>query len=653
MPAPPYPGLAGWPNFAGLTVERLLGRGGMAAVYAARTPAGDEVALKVIDPARAATVRQRLLTEARAAAAVAHPRLVRCLDVGEEQGHPFLVLELMPGGDGDGLLRRGRRLGTLILLGIAEDAASALAALHAAGVVHRDLKPSNLLFDAAGRAHIADFGLARLDDGPAGTTRQGFTVGTPEYMSPEQARAEPLDGRADLYALGATLYHLACGRPPHVGATAYATLGQVQSEPFPDVLRARPDLDPGLAAVIGKLGRKPLDERYADAGQVLDDLALVRRQRPPVHARFRSAPELAAAPDARTVLLIDDDAMARRIYGAVLQASGVRCRHAADGATGLAEAASAAPALAIVDLMLPDLDGCEVVAGLRRLHPALPIIVLSNAFDAARLHAAEAAGAGRVLAKSQTPPAALAATVRELIGGDPAGAGGPATGAEALAVADTALARTQVLLRRLDPAAEAAPVLGEVAAAARGLSTAAAAAGAGAVAALAAAVENMARELIAQPARRSASTDRTLLHAAEALRRLLAAGAAAPAPGRILVVDDDPMSRALLSAGIDRVGIPHDAIGSPAEALARLAGGGYALLVTDVMMAGISGFQLAARARQLPAHADLPILFVTALDDFPAFFTAGDRTGSDLLAKPFLLIELAVKVLTLLGRRPC
>jgi CheY-like chemotaxis protein len=541
------------------------------------------------------------------------------------------------------------------LLRIAQDAAAGLAALHAAGIVHRDLKPSNLLFGADGRALVADFGLAHLDDGAPGVTRAGFTVGTPDYMPPEQARAEPLDGRADLYALGATLYHLATGRPPHQGATTWVVLGAVISEPFPDVLALRNDLGSGFGAVIAKLGAKLKGERYANAGQLLDDLALVTAGRAPVHARFRSSVELLASAspvDAPCVLLIDDDPLVRRIYSTGLGGRGLVCVVASDGTTGLDIAGRLRPAVAVVDLVLPDIDGVDVVRRLHASQPGLPIVVLSNAFAVNQLAAARAAGASRVLPKAATPPSRLADELfallrRPVVAVTSAPAVAPA---EALSAADAALARMQVLVRRLGSGDESM-LLVELAAAAHGFAAAAGAAGASSAATLGEATETLVRELIAQPERRSASSRRTLDQATTALRGQVISPTCSLLEERALAVDDDRMARTLLGAALDRVGIRHDVVGSPEEALAKLAGGGYHLLLTDVVMDHLSGFQLAARARAMPGCAHLPIIFVTGLDDFPAFFAAGEGTGTDLIAKPYLLIELGVKSLVLLATR--
>jgi serine/threonine-protein kinase len=628
----------------------------MASVYAARHSAGlDEIALKIIDPVRAGSYRERLLAEARAAAAVTHPRLVRCLDVGEQSGFPYLVMELVSGGDGDDLMRRQHcrvPLDTLLL--ILDDVAQALGALHHVGILHRDLKPSNILFGPDGHAQVADFGLAHIEDGAPGVTRAGYTVGTPDYMPPEQARAEPLDGRADLYALGATIYHIATGRTPFPGATAWAVLGSLLSEPFPDVLQRRPDLGSPFASIISKLTAKKREERYADAAELRDDIALVRAGRAPVHARYRSSVELLATAPARAsgpmILLIDDDPLVRRIYTAGLGSRGLTCVVAADGTSGLELAARTPVAAAVVDLVLPDIDGAEVVRRLRASYPDLPILVLSNAFAERQLAEARSAGATRVLIKAGTSPSHLAAELGTLLPEQVfVSPITPTDPAVALMAADTAQARIQVLTRRLDAADADDRVLTEIAAAARGLSAAAGAAGLAGVAHLAGALEALARELVVQPARRSASNRRTLQQAASCLRAQLLERRPVAVAGRVLAVDDDRMARVLLTSALSKVGIVHDVVATPAEALQQIASGGHVLLLTDVVMDGMSGLQLAAKARQLPGRSHLPVIFVTGMDEFAGFFAAGEGTGTDLIAKPFLLMELGVKTLVMLA----
>jgi predicted Ser/Thr protein kinase/uncharacterized RDD family membrane protein YckC len=207
-------------------IDRLLGQGGMGQVYLATDLALDRpVALKVLlasvahDPGR----RQRLIREARAQARIHHPNVCHIYYIGEQDGHLFFAMEYVEGQSVSELVARGP-LPVDRALAIVRMAAEGLREADRSGFTHRDVKPSNLMVDRAGRVKIVDFGL--VTDAPAGdaTTAAGDVAatgiaGTPLYMAPEQARGEPVDRRADVYALGATLYHLVAGAPPFAAAT--------------------------------------------------------------------------------------------------------------------------------------------------------------------------------------------------------------------------------------------------------------------------------------------------------------------------------------------------------------------------------------------------------------------------------------------------
>jgi len=195
-------------------LEAPLGRGGMADVYRARAPGGDAVVVKRMLPELAgdAGLRAMMLDEARHLRGLRHPGIVSVLDVGEDGGLPYLVLELVDGVD---LAAALRRLGPLPVAAVARlgaDVADALAHAHAAGVFHRDVTPANVLLDRTGRARLADFGIARA---PTQTqlTEHGTVKGKPGYLAPEQALGGAIDGRTDLYALGVTLVEALTGRP--------------------------------------------------------------------------------------------------------------------------------------------------------------------------------------------------------------------------------------------------------------------------------------------------------------------------------------------------------------------------------------------------------------------------------------------------------
>src|SRR5262245_13529440 len=228
----------------GYQIEGILGRGGMGVVYKARHLALKRVvALKMILSGGHAGEgeRQRFRSEAEAVARLQHANIVQVHEVGEHEGLPFAALEFVEGGTLAHRLKRGpvspREAAELVAT-----LAGAMHLAHSRNIVHRDLKPANILLDASGSPKVTDFGLARRLDSDIGQTQTGTAVGTPSYMSPEQAAGETkhVGPAADVYALGAILYECLTGRPPFLGAGAVATLELVRSqEPVaPHLLRA-------------------------------------------------------------------------------------------------------------------------------------------------------------------------------------------------------------------------------------------------------------------------------------------------------------------------------------------------------------------------------------------------------------------------------
>lgn len=258
------------PEIPGYTVTGLLGQGGMGAVFAATQTAIDRpVAIKVMNQrvAGSSDAAQRFLREARAAGRVHHPNVVTIFDAGECPQGWYMVLEFVAGGDARQLANaQGGRLPVERALQVIRDAAQGLAALHAVGVLHRDIKPANLFVSEDGTTKLADLGLARPDSADEQMTTAGTTMGTPAYMSPEQARAaDDLDGRTDIYALGATLFALVCGEPPFTGSSTWAVVASVLNDPTPDPRHLRPDLSPSVADLIGRCMAKDRALRPADA----------------------------------------------------------------------------------------------------------------------------------------------------------------------------------------------------------------------------------------------------------------------------------------------------------------------------------------------------------------------------------------------------
>ncbi len=246
-----------------------LGRGGMATVYRANDPRFErEVALKVLprellhDP----QFRVRFEREAKTIAMLEHPFIVPVYDFGEEDGQPYFVMRYMTGGS---LSDRIRSTGTLAVAQAArimDGLCSALDEAHQKGIIHRDLKPANILFDRAGEPCVSDFGIAKITQSQTNVTA-GAMLGTPAYMSPEQAQGEKVDARSDIYALGIILFEMLTGRQPYESDTPMGVAVKHITEPVPHILDLKPDLPPGVEAIIEKAMAKDRDARFQTAGE--------------------------------------------------------------------------------------------------------------------------------------------------------------------------------------------------------------------------------------------------------------------------------------------------------------------------------------------------------------------------------------------------
>ncbi|WP_437727783.1 serine/threonine-protein kinase [Sorangium sp. So ce861] len=297
------------------TLERLLGAGGMAAVYVGVHRIGRRDALKILHPqaAQSKEICNRFEREAQAANRFRHPGAVEIRDIDvAEDGAPFLVMELL---EGESLAERERRLGGLPLaevLGFAAQVLDTLGAAHAQGIIHRDIKPPNLYVvredpastpaPAGGpRIKVLDFGLARIrqDSSLQGElTRMGLVLGTTPYMPPEQAKGRDIDARADLFAVGATMFRLIAGRHVHEASTDFDLLLKMGREPAPPLAQRAPYAPRDVCLVVDRALAFDRDQRYPDARRMLEDvLALLRREPPPYASRFAHAVD----PDAITL----------------------------------------------------------------------------------------------------------------------------------------------------------------------------------------------------------------------------------------------------------------------------------------------------------------------------------------------------------------
>ncbi|MBY0228735.1 MAG: serine/threonine protein kinase [Gemmataceae bacterium] len=251
----------------------ILGQGGMGLVFQAEdTQLGRQAALKTMLPgvARNPKNKERFFREARAAAALEHPRIVPIYQVGEDNGIPFLAMPLLRGETLDDRLRREKRLPVAEAVRIAAEMAEGLEAAHAAGLVHRDIKPGNVWLEGPeGRAKLLDFGLARMEGDGTELTRSGVIVGTPAFMAPEQAKGGKVDHRADLFGLGCTLYVMLTGRTPFKGDDTMSLLAALALDKPTPPRALVPEVPAALSGlVMDLLGKKP-EWRPASASAVL------------------------------------------------------------------------------------------------------------------------------------------------------------------------------------------------------------------------------------------------------------------------------------------------------------------------------------------------------------------------------------------------
>ncbi len=274
-------------------VIALIAKGGMGAIYQAKQiTLGRTVALKQLSrDLKDKQFVRRFMTEARAAAKLSHPNIVQVYDVGCERGVHYLTMEFVEGESVYAKLQRDGAFAPRRAVEIAIDVANALACARASNIVHRDIKPHNVLLSDNGQTKVTDFGLAKLIDDPAtGATQEGLGLGTPHYMAPEQAtNAKAADHRADIYSLGATLYHMLTGRPPFIGASAYQIVRQHETEQAIPPAEYNPDIPDSLCEVIAKMMAKSVDDRHQEPADAAQELKTVLGEIKALEAQAESA----------------------------------------------------------------------------------------------------------------------------------------------------------------------------------------------------------------------------------------------------------------------------------------------------------------------------------------------------------------------------
>jgi len=270
-------------RFGRYLLRRELGHGVMGTVYLAEdTQTHREVALKVLPAAIAANgeYTQRFLTEARIASQLDHPNIVKVVDYGKLNGHYYLAMPFVDGESCKARIHRQGKLPWREAVGLAIEVARGLAAAARQGIIHRDVKPENILIDSRGKVHITDLGLAK-EVGVMHPMPSDTSLGTPDYMSPEQVNnSETVDLRSDIYSLGATLFHMICGKAPYTGHSAYEVMVKQVSAVRPSPAACVPDLPKPVCDVLRKMMARDPEDRYQDYEELIADLEALLAGRP-------------------------------------------------------------------------------------------------------------------------------------------------------------------------------------------------------------------------------------------------------------------------------------------------------------------------------------------------------------------------------------
>ena len=316
-------------------IEREVGVGGMATVYLAHDVRHDrKVALKVLKPELAAALgAERFVQEIKTTASLQHPHILPLFDSGAADGFLFYVMPYIQGETLRQKLERETQLGIDESVRITSDVADALDYAHRQGVIHRDIKPENILL-ANGQPMVADFGIALAVSAASGgrKTESGLSLGTPNYMSPEQATAEKVIGpRSDVYSLGSVLYELLAGVPPHTGSSVQQIIMKIVTEEVAPVTRLRKSVPPNVAAAVSKALEKVPADRFVSAGAFAEALAN------PAFTTARSAvvggpAHERAQLDPESVVVGDAGCRRRRVAGTPSLQAGRRFQPASRGA---------------------------------------------------------------------------------------------------------------------------------------------------------------------------------------------------------------------------------------------------------------------------------------------------------------------------------
>jgi serine/threonine protein kinase len=267
------------PRVGKYILERVLGRGAMGVVYLAKDPTiGRNVAVKCIylpqglEEDKVREFRERFLREARAAGVMNHPNIVTIYEADEGSAvmPPFIAMEFIEGETWNQKIKKGQKFSPDHLFPMLKEISSSLEYAHKANVIHRDIKPGNIIETKDGHAKLMDFGIAKVPTSEL--TREGQFLGTPAYMSPEQVLGKVVDARSDLFSLGAVAYEMVTGKKPFDGEEVTTVLHKIVSEEAPDIRELEGDVSKEAWAIIKKLLRKNIDERYSNATELISDI---------------------------------------------------------------------------------------------------------------------------------------------------------------------------------------------------------------------------------------------------------------------------------------------------------------------------------------------------------------------------------------------
>jgi DNA-binding NarL/FixJ family response regulator len=407
-------------TFAGHRIDALAGRGGMGVVYRATDLALDRpVALKLIAPALAEdpVFRARFERECRIAAAIDHPHAVQVFRAGEEDRLLFVTMRYVEGTDLGTLLADEGRLDPARAVALVGQVAGALDEAHAHGLVHRDVKPSNILVARRnGREHafLTDFGLSKPMTGEPGMTKPGFVMGTADYMAPEHARGEEVDGRADVYALACVLFKTFTGSAPYERDSDLEKLWAHLHDPPPSVCDECPGLPRALEDVLHRGMAKEREDRYPSAGELAADAEAA------LHGTLAVAP----VPVRASVVVAEDSVLLRAGIVHVLEDAGFRVvADAGDAEELLAAVRAHRPDVAVTDIRMPPTntdEGLRAARTIRAEHPGTGVLVLSQYLEedyALDLLGESAEGVGYLLKDRVADPRGFADAVREVAAG--------------------------------------------------------------------------------------------------------------------------------------------------------------------------------------------------------------------------------------------